>query len=316
MNLLKPVLLLALVPVGLLAQEPPAYSGAQYSDNVVIVLDASGSMKGQMPDSRDDKMTAAKAALKTVMKTVPETTHIGLLVFSAKNLRDPWAYPLGPREDQRLTAAIDRPLPYGSTPLGKYLKIGADRLLEAREKQYGYGTYRLLIVTDGEANDTRLVKQYSRDIWARGVVLDVIGVDMKQDHTLADLAHSYRSANDPLQLETAIRETFAEISTDTDEGAMDEAFETIAPLPENFAKAALEALSISGNHPIGERHPDELKTTNTAPGANSAPAPGSSSAPTPAPVTVSEETNFSAILKIGIVAFLIALVLLFKFKRS
>src|SRR6266542_1914536 len=93
----------------------PIASAQEAVDNVVIVLDGSGSMAGHLPGSNMNKMTAAKAALKQVLKSVPENTHIGLLVFSAKGVETDWIYPLGPRDDGRLMQAIDRPQPGGGT---------------------------------------------------------------------------------------------------------------------------------------------------------------------------------------------------------
>src|SRR5688572_27143008 len=66
------------------------------ADNVVIVLDSSGSMSKPLPGAGTDKMSAAKAALKQVLSTVPRETRIGLLVFSARGITDDWIYPLGP----------------------------------------------------------------------------------------------------------------------------------------------------------------------------------------------------------------------------
>ena len=67
-----------------------------------------------------NKMTAAKAALKQVLKSVPERTHIGLLVFSAKDLNDDWVYPLGPRDDARLILSQDPEL---TSSRGEALKL-------------------------------------------------------------------------------------------------------------------------------------------------------------------------------------------------
>jgi hypothetical protein len=230
----------------------PAWS-EEYNDNVVIVLDASGSMKGSLQGSGLNKMAAAKSALKAVLKKVPQSTRIGLLVFSASNLQDDWAYPLGPRDDAALSKAIDRPEPGSGTPLGQYIKVGADRLLQERAKQYGYGSYRLLIVTDGEAQDQDLVDSYTPDVIARGITVDVIGVGMKGDHTLARKAHSYRRANDPSALSRAVAEVFAEVSIPVTDLAHAEAFDLIAPIPNQVAVAIIQALSTSGNHAIGEK---------------------------------------------------------------
>jgi uncharacterized protein YegL len=248
---MAPTILLALA--ALAAPALGAGGTDVYRNNVVIVLDASGSMAEPMGGSRFKKMNAAKSALKEVLKHVAETTNIGLLVFSSRNVRVEWVYPLSPKDDARLMRAIDLPMPGGSTPLGAYIKKGADRLLEERAAQFGYGTYRLLIVTDGEAQDQNLVERYTPEVIARGITVDVIGVAMKKAHTLATKVNSYRSADDPESLERAVAEVFAEMSgTDTD-SADDDAFEILAGLPDGLAEKMLGALATSGNEPIGRR---------------------------------------------------------------
>ena len=233
-------------------------------DNVVIVLDSSGSMARPLPGSGMDKMTAAKSALKQVLKSVPESTHVGLLVFSAKGVDNDWVYPLGPRDDAKLIQAIDLPRPGGGTPLGEYLKKGADRLLEERAKQFGYGTFRLLVVTDGEADDPKPVDRYTPEIIARGITVDVIGVAMDKAHTLATRVHSYRSANDPASLQKAIADVFGEIGGSGNDIASAEAFAELAPIPGELAQAMIQALASSGNQPIGERPRSTAATARQA----------------------------------------------------
>jgi hypothetical protein len=223
--------------------------------NVVIVLDASGSMGDTMNTTQEIKMAAAKKALMDVLQDVPYDTNIGLLVFSAGNVEDDWIYPLGPRDDERLMSAISRPEPFGGTPLGEYIKVGADRLLEQRQAQYGYGTFRLLVVTDGEAGDADLVDRYVPELIARGIRLDVIGVDMPNDHTLATKVHSYRRADDPDSLRQAIADVFAEIGSDTTDAADADAFDQLQDIPSEMATAMLQALAYAGNDPIGEHSP-------------------------------------------------------------
>ncbi len=253
-----------------------------YVDNVIIVLDASGSMKRPMRGTSTSKMSAAKDALKAVLKQLPPSTHVGLLVFSAAGGGPDWVYPLGARDDQRLMAAIDAPRPGGGTPLGRYMKIGADRLLKARDAQFGYGSYRLLVVTDGEADkmDRPKMESYTPDIVSRGITIDVIGVDMAGNHTLATKVHSYRSANDPASLQRAVREVFAEVEKSRDDSTGEDAFEVIAPLPEGMAQVILDALAVSGNEPIG-----------TPKGQRGAPAPTVRKAPSP---TVSSPNRVSS----------------------
>ncbi len=230
---------------------PAAAREPVYTDNVVIVLDGSGSMREKMARTGVTKMAAAKSALHEVLAQLPETTNVGIVAFSASSAAD-WLVPLGPQNAAQLASAIDGLAARGGTPLGRYMKMGADRLLQQRADQFGYGTYRLLVVTDGEADHPRTVNQYTTEIIARGITVDVIGVNMKKDHTLATRVHSYRRADDPESLRAAIADVFAEVSAaDTSDAAGEDAFALLAPLPDDVAVAMVQALATSGNEPIG-----------------------------------------------------------------
>ena len=256
----------------------------QVTDNVIVVVDASGSMGTPMGGA--DRMSVAREALKQVLGQVPESTHIGVLVFP----RGDWVYPLGSRVEQRLNNAIDSIRSGGGTPLGSYMKRGADALLKARKKQFGYGTYRLLVVTDGEANDRNLVEGYTPDIISRGITIDVIGVDMESEHTLATKVHTYRSADNPDSLRQAITEVFAEVSS-ADTGQTDEdAFELIADLPKQTASEMLKSLSTTGNDPIQDYTVMRRASPNTQ--SNSS----SSGTVSPSPTNSNNESDFALLL--------------------
>ncbi len=214
-----------------------------HSDNIIVILDASGSMRDPFrADESKSKMDAAKTALKEVLAKVPDGTNIGLLVFG-NNVQNEWVYPLGPKDTDRLMAAIDRPQPGGGTPLGKYMRVGANRLLEQREKQYNYGNYRLLIVTDGEAQDQEKVAQYTPEILNRQIRVDVIGVDMETNHNLAKDADSYRKADNPGELVAAVSQILAETGgTGTDIDGED-AFDDIKPLTDAIAKDLIKRIT-------------------------------------------------------------------------
>ncbi len=285
----------------------PSVAQQVYRDNVVIVLDASGSMRKPMRATGTQRMDAAKSALKAVLQQVPESTHIGLLVFSASNVENDWVYRLGPRDDAALLSSIDLPQPGAGTPLGKYMKIAADRLLEERAKQFGYGTYRLLVVTDGQASDTQRVERYTPEIMARGITVDVIGVDMGERHTLATKVHSYRSADDPDSLKQAVQDVFAEISSDSAADADEDVFAITADIPIKVAESMLASLAVSGNSPIGERgerpntgrqSPDRPTRTNPAPQPRS---------PSPQPSTNDDDSDG---FKLWQVALLIIIVIM------
>lgn len=215
-----------------------------HKDNIVVILDASGSMQDKFSGDRTkSKMEAAKAALQEVLAKVPDDTWIGLLVFSGANIRNEWVYPLGEKDTQQLIAAINLPQPGGGTPLGKYIRIGANRLLEERAKQYNYGNYRLLIVTDGEASDAAQVEYYTPEILNRQIRVDVIGVDMETDHMLAKVVDSYRRADNPGELVAAVSEILAETGDTVTDVDGEDAFEYIAPLSSEIAADLIQRLT-------------------------------------------------------------------------
>lgn len=229
-------------------------SSAWSGQNVVVVLDDSGSMQARMRSNRrTPKMEAAKGALIEVLRQLPPQSQVGVVRLNPRRGQPAWIVPLGPVDQTQMSSAIARVQASGGTPLGRYMKVGADALLQLRQREH-YGTYRLLIVTDGEANDRSLVEAYLPDILSRGITVDVIGVDMRAAHSLATKVHSYRRADDPASLTRAIREVFAESSGgNSDTGQSD--FELLAGLPDEVAAAALAALTDSGNYPIGETPP-------------------------------------------------------------
>lgn len=222
-----------------------------YHNNVVVLLDNSGSMDSQMSGTRYRKIDLAKNVLKSVLSQVPKTTQIGLVTFGDDKVAD-----LPPSRPEILDR-IDQISVGGNTPLGRYMKVAADDLLAKRSKQMGYGSYRLVIVTDGEASDSQLVKEYTPDILARGITVDVIGVDMDEKHVLAKgkngkpIVHSFRHVKDVKALQASISESLAEVKTDVNDGA--DTFADIQPLPTEMVSAMIKSLSTSGNHPIGTK---------------------------------------------------------------
>ena len=217
---------------------------------VVVVLDDSGSMGDRMRSNPGTtKMAAAKTALVQILQQLPEDAQVGVILLNGTVNNDSWVVPLGPVDQASMSATMASLQASGGTPLGAFMKSGADALLAKRDKER-YGTYRLLIVTDGEANDGNLVDQYLPNILARGLSVDVIGVDMAENHSLATRVNTYRSADDPASLTRAISEVFAE-SVDNNADTAESDFEIIQALPDEVAATVLSLLATVGNAPIG-----------------------------------------------------------------
>jgi len=287
------------------------YGQGVYTDNLVMVLDASGSMGDTMQDGQGQsvrKMAAAKDAIREVLKTVPETTHVGLLVFSGIGITDEWIQPLGAYNKDVLEAGLSRLGSSGNTPLGQYIKKGADRLLEARETQHNYGSYRLLVVTDGQANDENLVNRYTPEVISRGVTLDVIGVAMEERHNLSEWAHSYRTADDPASLQQAIQEVVAEVSVKGSDTSLFTSTE-LDGLSNEVAMAMIGAISKPPNHPIGQRSvAANTESVSSRPASN---MPGSSGGGnTPVGNQPNERRGFGCMSWLAIVIIVVVFIFL------
>jgi uncharacterized protein YegL len=275
--------------------------------NVVIVLDDSGSMGESLrSDQRTTKIDAARSALRTVLEQLPDDSQVGVVVLNGDP--DPWLTPLAPIDKAEVNSLVRRIRASGGTPLGSSMKTAADALLEARSKQH-YGTYKLLIVTDGEAGDKDLVERYLPDIISRGLVVDVIGVDMQQNHSLATKVQTYRRADDARSLEQAISEVVLGESTADASAAGESDFEILQGFPYDVATSILETLADQGNHPIGQQ-----RQVAVLPGAEPAPTPSGpvASAPSraiPSPTMTHDTAMWSTVFGFFCVAAVVVILL-------
>ncbi len=216
-------------------------------DIVVIVLDDSGSMNEQMRNG-GTRMEAAKSAIADVLKQFKRDTKLGVLLLNGSLSKEHWVIPLEPLSVEKSTRLVKALRADGGTPLGDRIREGADALLKMREKQI-FGNYRLLIVTDGEANDARLLAAYLPDVLSRGIIVDAIGVDMKQDHSLATQVHSYRRADDQAALQKAVEEVFAERDDSAGGNSADD-FSLLEALDSGTAKEVINLLAKPNNSAI------------------------------------------------------------------
>ena len=258
---------------------------AVVADNyVVIVIDDSGSMDEAMStkNGRIRRINAAKNALRTVLSNLSADTKVGLLALNRQGADGNWLYPLSAADRDQLLVVVDDLEAKGGTPLGRAMKAATDSLLAARNKD-PFGTFRLLVVTDGEATDAVLLERYLPDIVSRGITIDVIGVDMQNDHSLATKVHQYRRADDAEALNQAVAAVFAESNAATDQGGESD-FDWIAGLPDEFAAEALAAISQIDNTPVGDQADGENPFPAEQAGANNFPASGFPNSPPAIPV--------------------------------
>jgi hypothetical protein len=193
---------------------------ASTAANFYFLFDMSGSMDENCSGKR--KIDGAKEAISRFLTKVPDNVNIGLMIFGTRN---EGGYietlPIGSGNKDEFLKIINSLQPTGKTPLGEALIAGVDKVVEQYKKQLGYGTYRIIIITDGEQTGIDL-KQPCHYLAQHGFIgLYSIGLCMKRSHTLKKYSLSYRDANDYEELEQALVEATAE-SDVFDPGLFDE----------------------------------------------------------------------------------------------
>ncbi|MDP2119697.1 MAG: VWA domain-containing protein [Hoeflea sp.] len=118
---------------------------AQANDRAIIVLDASGSMWGQI-DGRT-KIEIARDTLSDVLVTLPDTLDLGLIAYghrekgACSDIEEIVAPGPGTRGD--IAAAVKSLNPKGKTPIADSVKMAAESLRYTEEKA------TVIVVTDG-----------------------------------------------------------------------------------------------------------------------------------------------------------------------
>ncbi len=140
----------------------------------VIVLDDSGSMGSDME--------AAKDAVLTAVEQLPDSGRISVLGLNSGMILEP-----SDVIDARLAlpGALINVQPNGNTPLGSTL--GEAYLLISREaaQQRGFGTYRIIVTTDGKASDEDILLQNTAHILKNSPVqVSTIGLGIGAGHPL------------------------------------------------------------------------------------------------------------------------------------
>jgi uncharacterized protein YegL len=275
-RLFAPLAMSALVLLSIFSQQ--SLRAQDRPENIlVIVLDDSGSMKEKMVNGqkRESRMAVAKQALNSVVNQLDAKTQLGVLLLNGAKREKGWLVPLGQLDKSETLMRIGSIQADGGTPLGSSLKRATDSLMELRQR-FPFSQFRLLVVTDGEATDPKLLKQHLPYIVSRGISVDVIGVDMAKDHSLATRTHSYRRANDAEALQKALKEVLAESASDSDVG--ESAFAILDGLPDELAKESLIALqSVARSSTDHEASPSYASENSVASTATSPAATASSS---------------------------------------
>jgi hypothetical protein len=186
---------------------------ASLARNFYFIFDGSGSMSESLTkqckgDKRfSSRLEGAKWAVEQFLPLVPRDVNLGLWVFDTNGNSE--RVSLGPDSRGPFLVEVKKIRAGGKTPLTESIEQGVNRLVQQRDKQLGYGEFRLIVVTDGEATGRPLPRAvaYARE---RRVPIYTIGLCLSADHELRRSSVSYRPADSIEALKLGLEETLAE----------------------------------------------------------------------------------------------------------
>jgi Ca-activated chloride channel homolog len=184
--------------------------------NIEIILDASGSMNGEIDGRR--KIDIAHEALATLVGKLPDHTNVALRAYGHRKGGDcndvELLTPLGALDRDALTARINavNPAQKGMTPIGTSLQEVANDLKGAQ------GDVLVVLVSDGDETCDGDPAQVATQIHADNpkIRFDVIGFNVGPEEWRARLSGiaqggggSYFDAKDAVQLADALQQAVA-----------------------------------------------------------------------------------------------------------
>lgn len=188
---------------------------ASLTRNFYFVFDGSGSM-GDPPNNTcvgdqrfSTKVEGAKWAIKEFVSKVPVDVNLGLYVFDDNGERE--VVPLGSGNHQKFLREVERIDAGDGTPLGPAVQFATNKLVEQYKKQLGYGEYRLVVVTDGQADNMSVATSAYLNSIKHSIPIYAIGLCIGDSHPLRQYALSYRAADSAEDLRRGLEQTLAEL---------------------------------------------------------------------------------------------------------
>ena len=178
--------------------------------NIYIVFDASGSMGDGGCSGGEAKIRVAKRAVEEFAKSIPQDTNVGMVVFDRTGTHERVA--LSPINSAALSSTVNAINYGGGTPLTDAMQVGFKALTQQGKKQLGYGEYHLLVVTDGQANNSQALNQEVDKILKYSpVLIHTIGFCIDENHSLHQPGKTnYSTAKDYESLLQGMRSVLAE----------------------------------------------------------------------------------------------------------
>ena len=179
--------------------------------NFVVIFDDSGSMGNRDADGKQ-KINTAKNAMVEWSQSVPAGANVGLVSFRS----GVWPLqPLTPTSKQQLISAVQNIEDGGDTPLSSAFEASFDMLTRQGLHQLGYGEYTIVVITDGAANESSLLKRRVDFVLNNSPIqIYTIGFGIGTDHTLNQPGLTqYRPAENLAELRMGLKAVLAEAET-------------------------------------------------------------------------------------------------------
>ena len=139
-----------------------------------IVLDDSGSM--------ERRITEAKSAVVAALEAMADEDRVAVVALNAGTVL---AFRSVAEARQSLPNLLDPIRADGSTPLARSVRTAQDLLAAEAARVRGFGTFRLIVTTDGQADDdAALNKAIARLARRTPIQLTTIGINLGGRHVL------------------------------------------------------------------------------------------------------------------------------------
>ncbi|KUF12049.1 vWA domain-containing protein [Pseudoponticoccus marisrubri] len=159
----------------------PHPAAAQEGARTMLVLDASGSMWGQIDGTA--KIDIARGAIGDLLAGLPQDSTVGLMAYGHRRQGDcndiEVLVPAGPLDRAGLAVRLDTLTPRGKTPIAAALRAAAAQLGDSS------GPARVILISDGRETCVQDACSAVRDLAGQGVDIraHVIGFDVDEAAT-------------------------------------------------------------------------------------------------------------------------------------
>ena len=194
---------------------PPTPASEASPNYAIIVLDASGSMWGQVQG--EAKIVIARRVIRQLVSKLPENVHLGLVAYGHRKKGDCADIQLliepGKVDTKQFMQVVDNLTPKGMTPLTSALEFAAQNLAFKEQKA------SVILVSDGKETCDRdpceaakKLEQLGVDFTAHVVAFDLSEKDAKSIECIAkQTGGSFLTANDAGTLGDALQMAIEEV---------------------------------------------------------------------------------------------------------